>query len=218
MQRRLRRVLPKLRQLPREAKFAVQGLGALGRALCARLVSEGLTLAAVSDASGAAYRSDGLIFSDICAQVERHGVLFGYAEAHRITHAELLRAEVDVLVVASGPNEIHGNNWSTVAAPVIVEAEWSAVTATAKDKLAARGVNVVPWLVASAGELLGAYFESRREQIGCGQATLLARSGEWVERVFGEVSNCGVSHERSLDFAGRLLAVERVAERLRLCR
>jgi glutamate dehydrogenase (NAD(P)+) len=175
-------------------------------------------LVAVSDATGVAYRSDGLILGDIHAQVEREGVLFGYAEADRITHAEMLRTDADVLVLASGPNEIHGNNWNTVVAPLIVEAEWSAVTSTAKERLAAKGVTMIPWLVASAGALLGAYFESRDEQVGGNLAKLLAKTGDWVQQVFQKVSECAASNDRPLDFAARQLAVERVADCLRLCR
>jgi len=206
------------RKTPAEAKFALQGFGPLGQAISARLVSEGLTVVAVSDATGVAYRSDGLILGDIRAQVAREGVLFGYAEADRITHAEMLRTEADVLVLASGPNEIHGNNWNAVAASLVVEAEWNAVTATAKERLAAKGASVMPWLVATSGALPGAYFESRDEQIGGDIAKLLARTKDWVQQVFQRVSDSAAGNDRSLDFAARQIAVERVAECLRLCR
>ena len=130
----------------------------------------------------------------------------------------MLRTEADVLVLASGPNEIHGNNWNAVAASLVVEAEWNAVATTAKERLAAKGVSVMPWLVATAGALPGAYFESRDEQVGGDIARLLARTKEWVQQVFQRVSDCAVANDRSLDFAARQLAVERVAECLRLCR
>ena len=206
------------RKTPAEAKFAVQGFGPLGQAVSARLASEGLTLLAVSDATGVAYRSDGLILGDITAQVAVKGFVW---IRRRLTASPMPRCsetDADVLVLASGPNEIHGNNWNTVAAPLIVEAEWNAVTSTAKERLAAKGVTVIPGWWRLPERYWGHISSRARRAVRRQRCEVAGKTGDWVQQVFQEVSACGAANDHNLDFAARQLAVERVAECLRLCR
>jgi len=201
----------------KDAKVAVQGFSSLGKAVSERLASEGLAIVGLSDSSGAVYRADGLILSDIFEQVRHQDVLFGYREADPISRAELLKTNADVLVLTSGSGEINGNNWSGVSAPRIVEAEWGAVTPNAKQKLATKRTGVVPWMVATSGALLAAYFESRDEQVVCDSAILLAKTRAAVQQLCSKISVAAAGTQATLDQAARQLAVERVAECLRLC-
>ena len=201
----------------KDAKLAVQGFGSLGKAVSERLASEGLAIVGLSDSSGAVYRADGLILSDILEQVRHQDVLFGYREAEPISRAELLKTNADVLVLTSGSGEIHANNYSTISAPTIIEAEWGGVTPGAKQKLATTRIGVVPWMVANAGALLGAYFESREEQVVCDSSVLLAKTRAAVQQLCSKISVAAGGKQTTLDHAARQLAVEHVAEYLRLC-
>ena len=147
-------------KIPNTARVVVHGFGSLGQAVCRRLSQEGMTLAGVSDHSGALYRADGLIVSDIAAHYRREPMLFGYSEADHVSRSELLQSTCDVLVITDGTNEIQQRTCGTITANLVLEAHWSAVTASARQHLEERGTKVVPWMLSTSGALLGACFET----------------------------------------------------------
>ncbi len=199
------------------AKVVVQGYRKAGRAISARLSELGLTLAGLSDGSGAIYRSDGFILGDIHAQVESEEVLFGYREAERISAEAMLQAEGDVLVLASSPHEVHSGNWRKLSAPIVVEAVWDGVSPAAKKQLADAGHVVVPWSLATCGAVLGAYLEGRGEHPFRSLEQLLQRTHELVQQTYARVAAYSAVHAIPLDDAARHLAVERVAAAIRTC-
>jgi glutamate dehydrogenase/leucine dehydrogenase len=199
------------------AKIAIQGFGPLGQMVSARLESLGLTLVALSDSSGALYRADGLILADIRSRYLREPVLFGYSEADHISRADLLHLKCDVLVLSSGSNEIHGQNVNTISAPLVIEADWNAVTASAKRDLAARNIEVIPWSIATGGALVGACFENFAAHVILDPEDLLLKTRARVETALSAVVRYSHDNKDSVNQAARQLAVERVAESLRMC-
>jgi len=209
--------LRRLGKAPATAKVAIQGFGPAGQAITEHLVSEGHTLVALSDNSGGLYRADGLILTDIRSYYDHELILFGYSEADHISRADLLQVKCDVLVLTSGPHEIHARNASTISAPIVVEARWNAVSASAKHDLAASNVEVVPWSIATSGALVGAYFESRQANVVLSPEDVLARTRARVEQALAAVVGYSRDNKESVNQAARQLAVERVAESLRRC-
>jgi glutamate dehydrogenase (NAD(P)+) len=198
-------------------KIAIQGFGPLGQAVNERLASEGPTLVALSDNSGGLYRADGLILTDIRSHYDHEPILFGYSEADHISRADLLQVKCDVLILTSGPNEIHARNASTISAPLVIEAHWNAVSASAKRDLAARTVEVIPWSIATGGALVGAYFESRQAQVLLSLEDVRVKTRSRVEQALAEVLRYSHDNKEAVNQAARQLAVERVAESLRRC-
>jgi glutamate dehydrogenase/leucine dehydrogenase len=209
--------LRRIGKQPAAAKVAIQGFGPLGQAVSERLTREGAVLVALSDNSGGLYRADGLILDDIRSRYDREPILFGYSEADHISRADLLQVKSDVLVLTSGSNEIHGNNWDTISASIVIEAHWNAVTSTAKRNLEARNVQVIPWSIATSGAMLGAYFESRERQIISRPQELFSKTHSCVEQALAKVANYSRANQASVNQAARQLTLERLAGCLRLC-
>jgi glutamate dehydrogenase (NAD(P)+) len=202
---------------PATASVAIQGFGSLGQAISERLASTGLIIVGLSDNSGGLYRADGLILDDIRSHYDREPILFGYFQADHISRAELLQSKSDVLVLTSGPNEIHGNNATTISAPLVIEASWNAVTASAKRNLAERGIRIIPWSISTSGAQLGAWFESCGTHIISSSEDLLFKTYACVDRTFAAVDRYSHDNKESVNQAARQLAIERVAAGVRAC-
>jgi glutamate dehydrogenase (NAD(P)+) len=199
------------------AKVAVEGFRALGQAISQRLARDGLRLVALSDNSGGIYRADGLILPDVNSQINREQVLFGYSQAERISRAEVLRREVDALILTAGSDEINPDNCGGIQAPIVIEADWNAVTPAAKPMLSARDTTVVPWVLSSAGMLIGAWFESHNANILAGKQELLTKIHTTLEKAFTEVCDYAEINNLSMDEAAIQIGLERAADCERAC-
>ncbi len=199
------------------AKVAIQGFGPLGQAVCERLASTGLMIVGLSDNSGGLYRADGLILDDIRSHYDREPILFGYSQADHVSRAELLQLKSDVLILTAGPNEIHGNNANTISAPLIIEASWNAVTASAKRNLAERNIRIIPWSISTSGAPLGAWFESCGTRMISSSEDLLSKTYACVDRTLTAAERYSHDNKESVNQAARQLAVERLAAGVRAC-
>lgn len=199
------------------AKVAIQGFGPLGRGVSQRLSREGMRVVALSDSSGGIYRADGLILDDVTTRFGQGSVLFAYSEADHISRAELMSVDADVLLLTSGSNELNETNQKQVTAEVIVEADFNAVSESARNLLSEKRRLVLPWFLSTCGTLVGSYFEVRGSQILDQPDELLARCygivGQVVERILRYVEQ----HESSYEQAAYRLAIEAVASQLRVC-
>jgi glutamate dehydrogenase (NAD(P)+) len=199
------------------AKVVIQGFGTLGRAISRRLSREGMRIVALTDISGGIYRADGLILEDVATRLAQAPVLLGYSEAEHISRAELMSVEADVVLLTSGASQLNEGNCQRVAAPVIVEADFNAVTESARHCLAEKTKTVAPWFLSNCGTLVGSYFEVRGSQVLSQPEELLARCygivGKAVEPVF-RAMDLG---ESSCEQAAYRLAVEAAASYVRMC-
>jgi len=199
------------------ARIAIEGFGSLGQAVSQTLAGEGFSLVALSDNSGAIYRSDGLILDDVRARFAREQVLFGYDKAEHISRWELSHVRADVLVLTSGPGAIHTAAGNGGAGRIVVEAEWNAVAPSATEAMTASGVLVVPWLVAGCGALLGSYLESRNVGLWSSGKELPARVRACMTQVSGTVLKYAGERDVAFGSAARQCAIERASQCARSC-
>jgi glutamate dehydrogenase (NAD(P)+) len=138
----------------------VQGFGNGGGVAATELYDTGATVIAVSDISGGVYAPDGLPVPELHAYVAEHGSLEGYLDGvQRITNEELLELPCDVLFVAAREDQLLGENAPRVQARLIVEGANGPTTIEADAIFAARGIPVVPDILANAGGVTVSYFE-----------------------------------------------------------
>ena len=199
------------------AKVAIQGFEALGQALSQRLAREGLKVVALSDHSGGIYRADGLILEDIRTRFAHEQMLFGYAEAQRISRADLLQVAADVLVLTSGSNQLREDVSGTVAANLVVEADWNAINEAAREGLQERGIIVAPWFLATCGTLVAAHWEANHHQILGRPEELLSRCYGIVGHIVERVLHCTVENDCSCEQAAYRVAIESAADYRRCC-
>nr|AGF93573.1 glutamate dehydrogenase (NAD(P)+) oxidoreductase protein [uncultured organism] len=144
-------------------KVAIQGFGNVGQVAAELLEEKGCKIVAVSDVSGGLYNEDGL---DIVKLREYVGSdrepLAEYdidENTQKITNAELLRIETDVLIPAALENQITVDVAKELKAKYVVEAANGPTTREADQVLEERDVVVMPDILANAGGVIVSYFE-----------------------------------------------------------
>ncbi|MBS3760814.1 MAG: Glu/Leu/Phe/Val dehydrogenase, partial [Halodesulfurarchaeum sp.] len=140
------------------ATIAVQGYGSVG-ANAARLLDDwGATVVAVSDVNGAAYDDTGLDPHEIPSHDEVPEAVTRDAETV-ITNDDLLGLDVDVLIPAAISNVLTAETVEYVQADLIVEGANGPTSAPADELLEARGIPVIPDILANAGGVTVSYYE-----------------------------------------------------------
>ena len=148
------------RGLPRRgSKVAVQGFGNVGSIAAKLLEQDGLTVVAVSDASGGVFNANGIYIEDAIQWTQEHRYLAGYPGGDALTNEELLELEVDVLLPAAVENAITSKNANRIKAKIICEGANGPTTANADKILDDKDVFVVPDILANAGGVTVSYFE-----------------------------------------------------------
>ncbi len=143
----------------RGSRIAIQGFGNVGGIAARLFVEAGAHVVAVSDSSGGIMAPDGL---DLAA-VERHkretGSVVGVTDTTTISNDELLEVPCDILIPAALECQIRASNAPRIATQLVVEAANGPTTPAADRILFARGIPVLPDILANAGGVTVSYFE-----------------------------------------------------------
>jgi len=142
-----------------ELPVAVQGYGQVGHASARIAYGMGARVVAVSDAHGGIHDPKGLDLDDVDRWIAEHRWLDDYPRADHVTNAELLEVPCDALVPAAVEHQITEDNADRIKARLVVEGANGPTTLEADAILAARGVYVVPDILANAGGVTVSYFE-----------------------------------------------------------
>lgn len=142
------------------ARVVIQGFGNVGSAAALLLHQAGAKILAVSTGSGGIFSEEGLdipALKSYYAQNRRS--LKGFPQAVAITNAELLALPCDVMIPAALENQITESNVDRVQAAIVAEAANGPITLKADRMLEARGVTVLPDILANAGGVVVSYLE-----------------------------------------------------------
>jgi glutamate dehydrogenase (NAD(P)+) len=143
----------------KSARVAIQGFGNAG-AIAAELFHEaGAKIIAVSDSKGAIHRERGFNPADVLKHKEKRGTVVGAPDTEVISNEELLALPCDILIPAALECQIRADNAHSVQARFIVEAANGPTTPAADRLLYARGVPVLPDILANSGGVTVSYFE-----------------------------------------------------------
>lgn len=144
---------------PYEATAAVQGFGNVGSWTAKLFCDAGVKVIALSDVYGAIFKADGFDCYDVDAYVKKTGSVVGYPGSKAITNAELLAIEVTVLAPCAIELQLTAENAAAVQASIICEGANGPTTPEADDILEAKGVMVIPDILANGGGVTVSYFE-----------------------------------------------------------
>jgi glutamate dehydrogenase (NAD(P)+) len=196
-------------------RCAVQGFGNVGGVAAAELHERGATVIAVSDVSGGVYAPDGLDVGAVRAYADENGSLAGLEQA-RISNAELLELDCDLLVLAAREDQVTGANAGALACRLLVEGANGPTTVEADAILAERGIPVLPDILTNAGGVTVSYFEWVQDlsrlfwDKGEIRARLAGKLGDAFERVWTLAERDGISLRQAALVAG----IRRVAAAL----
>jgi glutamate dehydrogenase (NAD(P)+) len=200
---------------PAETRVAVQGFGNVGSVTAKSLAAAGCRIVAISDVSGGYAAPHGIDVARAIEHVRRNPArtLEGLAGVTRISNAELLALDVDVLVPAALEGQITRENAGEIRSPIIVEGANGPVTAEADRLLADRGVVIVPDILANAGGVVVSYFEwvQSRAQFYWELEEVEKRLEIYMRRAMELVLAKAKAYECPPREAAFIVAVERVA-------
>jgi glutamate dehydrogenase (NAD(P)+) len=146
--------------LPLEgARVAVQGYGQVGGAAARIAAQMGARVVAVSDVHGGVHCPAGLDLAAVDRWIAEHRFLSGFPDADRVTNDELLLLPCEVLIPASVQGQITERNADRLACRLLAEGANGPTSLEADAILAARGVTVIPDILANAGGVTVSYFE-----------------------------------------------------------
>jgi glutamate dehydrogenase/leucine dehydrogenase len=202
---------------PSDTTVAVQGYGNVGSNAATILDRMGCKVIAVSDINGGLYNPHGLDIDSINRHVAAHPkhLLDGYQSpgVEKVTNAELLTMKVNVLIPAALEHQIRADNAPHVRADTIVEGANGPTTREADQVLNARGITVVPDILANAGGVVASYFEWVQD-LQCffwDEAEVNRNLKRIMIRSFDEVWEFGQHKGVPLRLGAYMLAVDRVA-------
>lgn len=194
-------------------RIAIQGFGNVGSHAAKFLSEAECKIVAVSDISGGYFNSEGLDVMHVLRHARAHGSLAGYADAEKITNEELLELDVDVLIPAALGGVITIENAPDIKADLIIEAANAPVRPDADDELAARGIPVLPDILANAGGVTVSYFEwaQNRQFYQWDLNRVRGELDHLLGSAFENVWELAVDREVSLRTAAFMVGIERVA-------
>jgi len=191
---------------------AIQGFGNVG-SWCGHFLSQrGARVVAVSDISGAVTARGGLDVHKLAEWTARGKPLDDFPDYDKLTNAELLAMNVDILVPAATENVLTGDSASAVSARMVVEGANGPTTAEADAILGDKGIPVIPDILANSGGVIASYIEWRKAKSG----SLTSRDetfdtvDELVLSALARVTDFTSRRKVTPRLAARVLAVEEV--------
>ena len=141
------------------ARAVVQGFGQVGSALASLLHATGCRIVAVTDVHGGIYNSGGIDIPKLIKHVQETGKVAEFDASEPVDNEDIFGLDCDIAVPAAVQSVIHKGNAEKVKAKLIVEGANGPVTTEADAVLTARGIKIVPDVVANSGGATVCHFE-----------------------------------------------------------
>jgi glutamate dehydrogenase (NAD(P)+) len=202
---------------PKDISVVVQGFGNVGSNAAKRAYDLGFKVIAVSDITGGYFNPKGLNIREMIDYVKSSPkkTLEGYkGGAEKITNAELLELECDVLIPAAMEGQITGDNAPRLQTKLIVEGANGPTLPEADDILNDRGIPVIPDILANAGGVTVSYFEwvQGLQEFFWDEDEVYRRLERILIRAYDDVTHVMEKHQVDMRTAAQITAIDRVAQ------
>ncbi|HZS91407.1 MAG TPA: Glu/Leu/Phe/Val dehydrogenase [Chloroflexota bacterium] len=201
-----------------DARVAVVGFGNVGTVVSQSLAADGARIIAVADSTAGVVAEHGIDTVQLRRHKAERGTVADFPVARTVDRDTVIGTECDILVLCSNEHTVTSTNVGDVRAPLVVEGGNGVISARAAFNLFARGVHVLPDILASAGGVVGSYFEwvqDLQENFWTVQQVV-----EQLDRVMTRATEEVLERRRrdnvNIRQAATLIAVERVAEALQV--
>src|SRR6267142_2397184 len=142
-------------------RVVIQGFGNVGYH-AAKFLSEedGCRIIAIGDVNGGVWNADGLNIAALAEYRDKTGGLKEFPGVKEVAGPrDVLEIECDILIPAALENQIALDNVDRIKTKMIAEAANGPTTLDADEKLAKRGVMIIPDIYLNAGGVTVSYFE-----------------------------------------------------------
>lgn len=202
-----------------DVTLAVQGFGNVGQHAALEAHLRGYTVVAISDVTGGLVDLDGLDIPMIVAALDETRQLadIDSGRAQRVDAIEPLFVAADVILPAALGRVIDATNVDRVQAPIVLEGANEPITDDACTVLEARGVTIIPDILANAGGVIVSFFEwvQGANMLAWDEAEVLARLDARISAATRQVLR-QAGDGGSLRAAAMDLAVRRVVGTMEL--
>jgi len=201
------------------ASVAIQGFGNAGQ--YAALLSEeilGARIVAVTDSSGGVANPKGMDPHLLVGHKLDTGSVTGFPNSKPISNEEVLELDVDILYPAALENVITDKNAARVRARISCELANGPQTPEADEILHANGTLFIPDFLANAGGVTASYFEMIQNITNHYWTAERANKelDQKMTKAFHQVYECAQGHQVHMRLGAYMVAVQRVAEAVRL--
>jgi glutamate dehydrogenase (NAD(P)+) len=196
---------------PVGATVAIQGFGKVGYWAAVALEGMGMKVVAVSDVNGAVIGFENV--DALWAHFLEHKNLDAPG-TDRISNAELLHLDVDVLIPAALSDAITAQTASGIKAKIVVEGANAPTTPEGDAILNDNGVLVVPDILANSGGVIVSYFEwvQDKQNYPWNSDEVKTNLNSILMKAFHEVEEMATTRKVTWREAAHMLGVARVAE------
>ncbi len=213
----------RIKKEPKNMTLAVQGFGNAGYHFARLAHDEGFNIVAVADSRGAIFSEQGLEPDKVMEHKQQHkdlktmmycdGSVCDLQRYKKISSEEMLKLDVDVLVLAALENQIHEDNADDLQAKLILEIANGPVTFNAEAILDKKGVFVLPDVLVNAGGVTVSHFEWVQNRVGLywEEETVNKRLKEKMSKEANALFDIAEEKKISLRTAAYLQGVKRIA-------
>ena len=197
----------------RGASVALQGFGNVGGFTAAFLHEAGARVVAVADHGGAVRAGAGLDIPALRAHARSHrGTVAGFPGGEAFDPAALWSQPCDILIPAALGGVLTRETAPQVRARLIVEGANAPTTAEADAIFRARGLTVIPDILANAGGVTVSYFEwvQNLQQLFWDETEVFAKEEKILVQAFRDVRAKVEAHGCTWRTGAFVLALERV--------
>jgi glutamate dehydrogenase (NAD(P)+) len=202
----------------RDLRVAIQGFGNAGAIAAELLHAEGIRVVAVSDRSGGVYDERGLDVPALLKYKQDHSVVAGFPGVQEISIQDTLEVPCDVLIPAATEGVLTKENAPRVQARIIVEAANGPTTPDADKIFFARGVRLVPDILANAAGVTVSYFEwvQDLQNFFWEPDEVQEKLALVMDNAYTAVAKLAHDQECDLRTAANMVAIKRVADATQL--
>ncbi len=205
---------------PSSASYAIQGFGNAGQ-YAATLMKEVLgsgNLVAASDSKGGIYCEKGMDPHQLVKYKLETGKVEGFPGTKPITNEELMELNCDILFPSALENVITTKNADKIRAKISAELANGPTTPEADEILYKKGCFVIPDFLCNAGGVTVSYFEMVQNAYNhyWELDEVYKKLDTKMTKAFTDVYNMSKKHKVHMRSAAYLVAVQRVAEAMKL--
>lgn len=191
----------------------IQGLGNVGGNAALLFEADGHKIIALSDSKGAIMNEEGLSVKDVMEFKKQTGSVVGFPGSKEISQSELLTLACDVLIPSALENQITADNAKDIKARLVLELANGPTTPEADDILFAKGIYVVPDILANSGGVTVSTFEWEQNLKGekWTKEEVFEKLKEKMEKEANNVLDNSRKYETDLRRGAFILAMERLS-------
>ena len=202
----------------RKAPVAIQGFGNVGSNAAKVFSEHGCKVVGVSDVGGGLYDAKGLDIDDIMAFRAKNDTIAGYGKAEHVDADKFVEVPCDILIPAAMENTITAENAPRIQAKYVIEGANGPTSNEADRILHARGVMVVPDILANAGGVTVSYFEWVQDiqAYFWSEKEINARLQDIIVKAFRDVYETAEKEKVDMRLAAFMVGLTRLAKAVRI--